>query len=162
MIRDKAEYALKPIEKQEAKLTVRLYNDTGSRDILPGRYKVWVKAIWAGAYVYAPDSIRVYSRELPFVTGFQGNQNTYRATQTVTMLTRSFETLAARFCQVQLTGDKASYNQNAIYSAASRQLSITLPSDIKQGHYTVKILFVSGAGSTLYDQDLDDIVTITQ
>nr|WP_146151608.1 hypothetical protein [Dyadobacter jiangsuensis] len=160
---DKGEFICSPFEKNESKLVSDLFDPIHKMNLPPGNYKLSV-FIFSGekAWTDAAQTIRVYSKELPFITGFEGNKVSYRAAETVTMTTRAFEKLNARFYQVQLLGQSVQYNQNAIYSAAGKQLLISLPADIKPGAYAVRIAYLSDNGSTLYDQDLDDIITITQ
>ena len=78
------------------------------------------------------------------------------------MYAYKFEKLTTRFYQVELTGNGVKYNQNGIYSAADKRLSIVLPADMKASRYTVKVIFLTGSAGEVYNQDLDDTLTITQ
>ncbi|WP_221391409.1 hypothetical protein [Dyadobacter sp. NIV53] len=80
----------------------------------------------------------------------------------VELRTKGFDKLATRFYQVQLTGAGVIYNQNGVYLAENKTLSITLPAGIKPAAYMVSILFLSTSGQQLYEQQSDQQLTIIE
>lgn len=82
-------------------------------------------------------SINIYDPTFPFVTGIVQPQAFYKKSDKLTFHISHFDTIEARFYQVNLVGVAKTYIQNGIYDATQKTLSIELPDAIQAGTYAI-------------------------
>ena len=155
---DQRRFTLDPVKKETGKLSF-----ITDAKLPPGSYSLYLVNVHEQVTgIAATENIRIYDNQLPFIKGIADSKTAYKPTETVLMYADKFDKLTTRFYQVELTGNGVKYNQNGIYSAADKRLSIVLPADMKASRYTVKVIFLTGSAGEVYNQDLDDTLTITQ
>jgi hypothetical protein len=100
-------------------------------------------------------SVRIYDRNLPFITGLIEPVAAYHKGGRLRFRTSHFEAFPARFYQIQFQGTERSYAVNGIYKPETGQLTVDLPTMMQTGTYRVTVLLVRDGNSDDYRIDLD-------
>lgn len=129
--------------------------------IPPGTYRIQlVNTTERTTSAPSAQQLTVYNRLLPFVKELVNRKSNYTSGETLVFRTINFQALPTRFYTVQLEKQGTQHNQNGIYSATDTTLSITVPSDIPNSTYAIRIIFLDSSGNELYELELDERVTI--
>ncbi|QMW03333.1 hypothetical protein [Spirosoma foliorum] len=100
-------------------------------------------------------SVQVYDRSKPFIMGITTPKASYTPGETIFLKTANFDTVIARFYQLQLTGYSRSYTVNGIYDSTKQILTLALPSTGQKGGYKMAARLLDATGQLVYSFDTD-------